>query len=94
MAGIYYDRLEQDFKEAGKAKIRRGEFYVHDIRDSRSYDLNLVSLNYVMKPGQTRHMSIKFLSPETTKTSTCPHCFFDNTVEGRGLITWYEAPLI
>ncbi|CAG5156682.1 uncharacterized protein ALTATR162_LOCUS4479 [Alternaria atra] len=82
MANFARDILEDRFKVEGSAKFIRGEFL---LQDESEHDLDLRSpWKSIMKPGQRRHLSVKF---RAIKTTACPHCGTDNELfEGQGTI--------
>ncbi|CAN9473751.1 unnamed protein product [Alternaria alternata] len=79
MADAARDMLEDRFKAMGSSKFIKGEFL---LQDENEHDLNLRSpWASIMKPGQRRHLSVKFRG---TATTACPHCGTDNKlVEGQ-----------
>jgi hypothetical protein len=73
MANVARDMLEDRFKTMGSSKFIKGEFL---LQDENGHGLNLRSpWASIMKPGQRRHLSVKFRG---TATSACPHCGTDN----------------
>lgn len=82
MADAARDMLEDRFKAMGSSKFIKGEFL---LQDENGHDLNLrLPWKSIMKPGQCRHLSVKFRAAATT---ACPHCGTDNElVEGQNTI--------
>jgi hypothetical protein len=71
-----FETLEDRYKDKGSAKIKKGEFLLQDLNWKRNLNLRL-PWTFIMKPGQHRHMSIKFRESGEMRTS-CPHCGAEN----------------
>jgi hypothetical protein len=79
------NELEDRFRVKGSDKISKGEFLLQDA-DQRNLDLRK-PWKYIMKPGDHRYMSIKFLEDEKMRPS-CPHCLAENQSTEDKITIW------